>query len=159
MIEVSSILGNIFEDQKNKDSDSFEKLKISRIELDKRILRRKTDKGTDVGLKLEQGIKLHHGDIIRNDQIKIVIEQTPEKVISVKIVEDKNFHVMTMIGHMIGNMHRPISIQNEEILFPIQADSEIETFEKIFSSIPGNIKMKIENRVFLPYLGGDIHEH
>ena len=159
MIEVNSPLGNIFEDKKIGDKDSFEKLKISRTELEKRILRRKTDLGTDVGLRLDHGIRLHHGDIIKNDQIKIVIEQIPEKVISVKLVGDKNFQIMTMIGHMIGNMHRPLSIQNEEILFPVQSDSEKETFEKLFSNIRDKIEMKIENRVFLPYLGGNIHEH
>ena len=158
MIEVNSPLGNVFEDKKF-ESHNFEKLKISRIELEKKILRRKTDHGTDVGLRLDHGIRLHHGDIIKNDQVRIVVEQIPEKVISVKVTGDKNFQVMTMIGHMIGNMHRPLSIQDEEILFPIQDESEKETFEKLFSTIRDKIEMKIENRIFLPYLGGDVHEH
>ena len=29
------------------------------MELEKRILRRKTDRGTDVGLNLDPGVKLH----------------------------------------------------------------------------------------------------
>ena len=43
--------------------------------------------------------------------------------------------VMTLLGHIIGNRHRPISIQSEEILFPIQADSEKEVFTKLFQNI------------------------
>ncbi len=54
MLEVNSSVGNIFLDEGFDDlkSGNFEKLKISRIELEKRILRRKTDRGTDVGLNL-----------------------------------------------------------------------------------------------------------
>ena len=63
MLEVSSPIGNIFLDKGFDElkSKNFERLKISRMELEKRILRRKTDRGTDVGLNLEPGVKLRHG--------------------------------------------------------------------------------------------------
>ena len=88
MININLILGNIFKET-SLESTNFEKLAISRIDLEKRILRKKTDLGTDIGINLDSGIKLQHGDIIGNNETKIIVEQIPEKVISVKLKENK----------------------------------------------------------------------
>ena len=137
MLEVNSPIGNIFLDEEFDDlkNKNFEKLKISRMELEKRILRRKTDHGTDIGLNLEPGIKLRHGDIIKNGDVKIIVEQLPEKIITIRLKNKEMVDVMTLAGHIIGNRHRPISIQGNKISFPIQADSEKEVFVKLFQSI------------------------
>jgi len=160
VLEVNSPIGNIFLDEGFDDlkSKNVERLVISRMELEKRILRRKTDRGTDIGLKLDPGIRLRHGDVIKNGDTKIVVEQLPEKVISVRL-KTKNMDVMILLGHIIGNRHRPISIQKEEILFPIQADSEKEVFTKLFQSIINYIEMTVEEKIFSPHSGADIHEH
>jgi len=161
VLEVSSPIGNIFLDEEFNElkNKNFEKLKISRMELEKRILRRKTDRGTDVGLNLEPGIKLRHGDIIKNGDVKIVVEQLPEKIITIRLKNKEMADVMTLAGHIIGNRHRPISIQGNKISFPIQADSEKEVFVKLFQSIINHIDMTIEERIFSPQTGADVHEH
>ncbi|MFB5605182.1 MAG: urease accessory protein UreE [Nitrosarchaeum sp.] len=161
MLEVNSTIGNIFDDKAFDElkKGNFERLIISRIDLEKRILRKKTNLGTDVGLNLEPGIKLRHGDIIKNGDKMIVIEQLPEKVISVKIKNKNIIDVMVLLGHIIGNRHRPISIRNEEILFPIQADSEKEVFTKLFQSIISHIEITVDEKIFVPHSGADIHEH
>ncbi len=161
MLKVNSPVGNIFHDKEFGDlkNENFEKLKISRIELEKRILRRKTDRGTDVGLNLDPGVKLRNGDIIKNGDAKIVVEQLPEKVITVKLKNKKMADVMVLLGHIIGNRHRPISIQGDEISFPIQADSEKEVFTKLFQSIINHIDITVKEQIFYPQLGADVHEH
>ena len=161
MLEVNSPIGNIFLDEGFDDlkSGDFEKLKISRMELEKRILRRKTDRGTDVGLNLDPGVKLRNGDIIKNGDTKIIVEQLPEKIIIVKLKNKKMADVMVLLGHIIGNRHRPISIQGDEISFPIQADSEKEVFTKLFQSIINHIDITVEEQIFSPQLGADVHEH
>ncbi len=161
MLKVNSPIGNIFLDEGFDDlkSGDFEKLKISRMELEKRILRRKTDRGTDVGLNLEPGIKLRHGDVIKNGDTRIVVEQLPEKIIIVKLKNKKMTDVMVLLGHIIGNRHRPIAIKNDEISFPIQADSEMDVFTKLFQGIINHIEMTIEERIFSPHSGADVHEH
>ena len=161
MLEIHAPEGNIFLDKGfNKLQDgNFEKLKISRMDLEKRILRRKTDCGTDVGLNLDPGIKLRNGDVIKNDGVRIVIEQMPEKVISVKLKTKSMVDVMVLLGHIIGNRHRPISIQREEIIFPIQADSEMQVFTKLFSNIINHIEIAVDERIFSPNLDANIHEH
>ena len=161
MLEVNSLMGNIFHDKEFNDlkKENFEKLKISRMELEKRILRRKTDRGTDVGLNLDPGVKLRNGDIIKNGDTKIIVEQLPEKIIIVKLKNKKMADVMVLLGHIIGNRHRPISIQGDEISFPIQADSEKEVFTKLFQSIINHIDITVEEQIFFPQLGADVHEH
>ena len=161
MLEVNSPVGNIFLDEGFDDikSKNFERLKISRTELEKRILRRKTDCGTDVGLNLDPGVKLRHGDVIKNGDTEIVIEQLPEKIITVRLKNKKMTDVMVLLGHIIGNRHRPISIKDDEISFPIQADSEKDVFTKLFQSIINHIEITVEERIFSPHSGADVHEH
>ncbi len=161
MLEVNSPIGNIFHDKEFDDlkSGNFEKLKISRMELEKRILRRKTDRGTDIGLNLESGVRLRHGDVIKNGDMKIVVEQLPEKIITVRLKNKKMVDVMVLLGHIIGNRHRPISIKDDEISFPIQADSEKEVFTKLFQNIINHIEITVEEKIFFSHLGADVHEH
>ena len=161
MLEINAPIGNIFLDDGFDElkSGNFEKLKVSRMELEKRILRRHTDRGTDVGLNLDPGVKLCHGDVIKNDDVKIVVEQLPEKVISVKLKTKDMIDVMVFLGHIIGNRHRPILIQKDEIFFPIQADSEMEVFTTLFHNIINHIEIRIEEKIFLPHSGADVHEH
>jgi len=161
VLEVNLPIGNIFLDEGFDDikNGNFEKLKISRMELEKRILRRKTDRGTDIGLNLEPGVKLRHGDVIKNGDMKIVVEQLPEKIIIVKLKNKKMTDVMVLLGHIIGNRHRPISIKSDEISFPIQANSEKEVFTKLFHSIINYIEISVEEKIFCPHSGADVHEH
>lgn len=161
MLEFKSPNGNIFLDKEFDDlkNGKFERLKISRMDLEKRILRKKTDRGTDIGWKLDPGVRLRPGDVFKNEDQKIVLEQLPEKVISVKIKTKNKPEVMFLLGHIVGNRHRPVSLQGDEILFPIQADSELEIFTKLFEGIIDHIEMTIKDQVFYPTSGGDLHEH
>ena len=157
MIIINSILGNIFKGE-NLAKEKFEEIKISRIDLEKRILRKKTNLGTDIGINLDSSIKLQHGDIIGNNETKIIVEQIPEKVISVKLKEN-NENIAILLGHIIGNRHRPISIEDKMILFPIQEDSELEIFQRLFKDIIDHVELKIEEKIFLPHTSADVHEH
>ncbi len=157
MLNINSILGNIFKDT-SIEYASFEKLMISRIDLEKRILRKKTNLGTDVGINLNSSTKLQHGDIIGNHETKIIVEQMPEKIISVKLKENDE-KIAILLGHIIGNRHRPIAIKDKMILFPIQEDSELEIFQRLLKEIIDHIELKIEEEIFLPHTSADVHEH
>lgn len=170
MITISSTLGNIFHDNKwnerfNKASQnsSFETLKLSRTDLSKSRLRAKTNKGTDVGIVLHSNSKIQNGDVLLSNQEKFIfIQQSPEKVIAVtkKDKTEANFDdTLVLLGHILGNRHRPIQIENETIFFPILSESEIDVFEKLFSSIIDKIDLKIEERIFEPHGELKIHEH
>ena len=157
MITINSILGNISKGEKFEEIN-FEEIKISRIDLEKRILRKKTNLGTDIGINLDSSIKLQHGDVIGNNETKIIVKQIPEKVILVKLKEN-NQNIAIILGHIIGNRHRPISIEDKTILFPIQEDSELEIFQRLFKDIIDHVELKIEEKIFLPHTSADVHEH
>ena len=155
-----SILGNIFTENGSQilKGKAFEKLQISRHDLEKNRLRRTTDEGTDVAIILERGSKLQHGDILKRDESFVVIEQIPEKVITVKTRGD-SFELLVLLGHIIGNRHRPISLEGRSVIFPIQAESELEVFERLFTPIIGKIEMNIEEKIYKPDERMNVHEH
>jgi urease accessory protein len=157
MININSVLGNIFKETSLRN-ENFEEIKISRVDLEKRILRKKTDSGIDIGINLDSGVKLQHGDVIGNDEVKIVIKQMPEQVISVKLKENDQ-NIAILLGHIIGNRHRPIELKEKSIVFPIQEDSELEIFQRLFKEIIDHIELKIEKAIFLPHTSADVHEH
>lgn len=170
MITISSTLGNIFHDkewnenfQKASKSNIFETLKLSRSDLEKTRLRAKTDKGTDLGIMLDFDSKIHNGDVlISNTEKFIIVQQNPEKVISVKIkdkIKANQKEILILLGHIIGNRHRPIQFVDEKIIFPILSESELDIFKKLFSSIINHIEMKVEERIFESYGEMNVHEH
>ena len=119
MLIVNTILGNMYKDDQlakkiedSKEQGKFRRLLLSRIEMEKSRLRKKTDDGFDIGFVLEPGTKLQHGDVISESDEIILIEQLPEKILIVKFKENRK-DLLLLVGHIIGNRHRPISIRNE----------------------------------------------
>ena len=170
MIAISSVIGNIFQDKELavkfenlKKTMAYEVLRFARSELDKTRFRQQTDKGTDIGCILDSEHKLRNGDVLYSNPEKfIVIEQIPEKVISIKIkkIQANSEEILVKLGHIIGNRHRPIQIDNNgRIFFPILSDSELDTFRKLFTEIIDHLEMKVEKRIFEPKDGIDVHEH
>ena len=92
----------------------------------------------------------------------IVVEQLPEKVISISIKKNHSHdmvELLVLIGHIIGNRHRAISIENGVISFPIQADSEVDLFKKLFHHIVDSIDLSVQEKIFRPHDEMDVHEH
>jgi len=165
MLIVNAISGNIYKNdnlvkkiQEAKQHGTFRRLLLSRIEMEKSRLRKKTEDGFDIGLVLESGKKLQHGDIILESSETILIEQLPENILTVKF-KDSNPELFLLVGHIIGNRHRPISINNETISFPIHDDSEMELFERLFHEVIDKIDLTVDEQRFIPHVGMDIHEH
>ena len=165
MLIVNTILGNMYKDDQlakkiedSKKQGKFRRLLLSRIEMEKTRLRKKTDDGFDIGFVLEPGTKLQHGDIISESDETILIEQLPEKTLVVKFKENRK-DLFLLVGHIIGNRHRPISIRNETISFPIHDDSEMELFERLFHEVIHKINLSIDEQCFIPHTSMDVHEH
>ena len=165
MLIVNTIRGNMYKDDQlakkiedSKQQGKFRRLLLSRIEMEKTRLRKKTDDGFDIGFVLEPGTKLQHGDVISESDETILIEQLPEKILTVKFKENRK-DLFLLVGHIIGNRHRPISIRNETISFPIHDDSEMELFERLFHEVIHEIDLSIDEQCFIPHTSMDVHEH
>ena len=168
MLLINSILGNAYRDSNLKEkienatqNRTIKQLSLSRIDMEKSRLRTKTDDGTEIGLSLEPGTTLDHGDVLEINSNLIITHQLPEKIISVKVSDDHHSSsIRVQLGHIIGNRHRPLSITSDgSVLFPIHDENEVELFEKLFSEIIHHISMTVEDKIFVPNQGMDVHEH
>ncbi len=168
---MDSVLGNINNDKKLKEKydemaarNVCETIKISRLESQRVRMRKISDKGTDVALTLPPGTRLKHGDVIIITENKmVVVGIEPESVIMIEIRDnihqDDVVEVPVRIGHTIGNLHRPIKLEGNKIYFPIQADTELEMFKKLFEPVKKHLDIKKTTIVFEPEDGTEIHEH
>ena len=168
MLIVKKILGNIYSDislskkiEDSKTNGKFQKLFLVRAEMEKIHLRKETDSGLEIGLTFETGTKLHHGDVLNGETSLIVINQTPEKTIRVRFKSDKfSSNLAVIVGHVIGNRHRPISLNDDcSVSFPIHDDSEIELFQKLFQDANQHLILNIEETIFVPNDSMNVHEH
>ena len=168
MLLINSILGNAYHGSNIKEkietatqNHTIKQLFLSRSDMEKSRLRTETDDGTEIGLSLEPGTTLHNGDVLETDSNLIMIHQLPEKIISVKVNDDDHSSsIRVQLGHIIGNRHRPLSIaSNGSVLFPIHDENEVELFEKLFSEILHHISMTVEDKIFVPNQGMNVHEH
>ncbi len=171
MITISSIIGNLYHDsnlRKQYDEMSSqslcESIRINRMEAQRVRMRKRSSKGTDIALTMTPGTKLRHGDILMlaNDKM-ITIELEPENLAVIEVKDNIHEHdaveVPATIGHAIGNLHRPIKLEGRKIYFPIQTDSEIDMFKKIFGRLSDHLQITQTKMVFEPEEGTDVHEH
>jgi urease accessory protein len=171
MITINSIIGNIYHDgnlrKQYEDMSSkslCESIRINRIEAQRVRMRKRSSKGTDIALIMAPGTKLRHGDvlIVANDKM-VIMELEPENLAVIQVKDNIDEHdavqLPVAIGHAIGNLHRPIKLEGRKIYFPIQTDSEIEMFKKIFGRVLDHLEISQAKMVFEPEEGMDIHEH
>jgi urease accessory protein len=173
LITINSAIGNIYHDEnlrkryEEMSSKSLcESIRISRMEAQRVRMRKRSSKGTDIALTMAPGTKLRHGDIlmVANDKM-IIIELEPENLAVIQVKDNIHEHnddaiqVPVTIGHAIGNLHRPIKVEGRKIYFPIQTDSEIEMFKKIFGRLLDHLEITQAKMVFEPEEGMDVHEH
>jgi urease accessory protein len=171
MISINSVVGNIHNDhdlaQKYNQmtvKQLSEIIQISRSEAQRSRMRKTSNKGSDVAIMLPQSAHIKHGDVLflNNDKI-IIVEIQPEKVavIAVKnnIASEHLFEMAVKVGHTIGNLHRPIKLEDNKIILPIQAESELDLLKKVLGSIKELIDITSTTMVFEPEEGADVHEH
>ena len=171
MIHIDRIVGNINSDSDLSEkyqimmkNDKVEKIQVSRLEADRTRIRKLSDKGTDLALTMVPGSHINDGDVVLLTGEKMIIaKRESENVITISLNSDIStkqiLETAIKLGHIIGNMHRPIKVTNSKVYFPIQSDSEVELFKKLLYNLRDNIDIKNENIIFEPELGRDIHGH
>lgn len=169
MIRSDSVLGNAKSDDslKRKFADmqakgQAETIRVSRLESTRARMRKTSSSGTDVALTLSPGTTLRDGDVVALAEDKmIVVQREPETLASVELKhdshEDEMVELAVVVGHKIGNLHRPIMLEGRTIFFPIQADSELETLDRLFAPLRGHLTISKTSRVFEPT--EEIEEH
>lgn len=144
-------------------NNKVEKIQVSRHEADRARLRKLSDKGTELALNMIPGSRINDGDIFLITGEKMVIaKRESENVIIISLNDISTKQILATaikLGHIIGNMHRPIKVTENKVFFPIQSDSEIELFKKLFYNLRQNIDISNKNIIFEPDVGYDIRGH
>lgn len=109
---VKNILGNI--NNSEIGTKYIDEVAIEWYEVDKRILKKQSKKGMEVGIKLEKPYKLQDGDILFFDEKEILIVSIiPCDTIS---IIPESMKAMGKICYEIGNKHIPLFFHDDEIL-------------------------------------------
>ncbi|HWQ41636.1 MAG TPA: urease accessory protein UreE [Desulfosporosinus sp.] len=116
---VTKVIGKLSDleqdHQSGKESLTIEQLFLAWDELQKRILRKTTDVGRDIGIQLESG-HLHPGDILYREENHLIVVRVREEAILV--VPVRNIREMGLAAHAIGNMHAPIELKSDAVITP-----------------------------------------
>ncbi|MGP4039841.1 urease accessory protein UreE [Gracilibacillus sp. D59] len=145
---TKEVITNI-EEQPN-DHPNREWIELDWDELNKRIIRKTTDKGTDVAISLEEKAPLKVGDVVYEDAEKqIVIRTKKEKVY---VVYPDNIVQMGKAAFELGNRHTPCLISETEIV--VRYD---ETLERLFNEV--GVKYEQTERRFTEPFKYRGHQH
>jgi urease accessory protein len=144
--------------------DKVEKIELGRLQADRNRIRKVSDKGTDLALTLNSGSHICDGDVVLLTEERMVIAKRESENVAIvslnnDVSKEQILETAIKLGHIIGNMHRPIRVANNKVCFPIQSDSEIELFKKLFYNLRQDIDIKTENMIFEPDSGYDTHGH
>jgi urease accessory protein len=148
-MHIQQKTGNInFLDTANRSIDWLE---LEWFESNKRILRKKTNSGTEIIFRsLDADPQLTQGDVLYEDEHKIIaIEIMDCEAIVVKPV---SMYEMASVCYEIGNKHLPLFYDNDELLVPF----ELPLF-RLLSSLGYTIKQ--EQRKLLQRLKTTVAGH
>lgn len=123
---ITKIAGHL-DDYKSLDK-TIDWLELEWEELNKRILRKQTENGTDVSISLESSGHLHYGDVLYEDENTLIAIRT--KLEKVYVITPKTMKEMGKMAFEIGNRHTPCIIEENEIL--VRYD---HTLEKLMDEV------------------------
>src|SRR6185312_12766387 len=178
MITINKILGNIKKDSllDQKYRELFEKnlvenVMIRRSESEKVRMRKTSDKGTDIGFILPPGTRLKDQDVVFLDDKKMIMVKLSTELVAVISFKSHSFYndqnqnyfdlinIAIKIGHTIGNLHRPLKLEENKVIFPIQTMDEIDLFKRLLSNLKDYFIISSDKMIFEPDQGFDVHEH
>ena len=122
-------------------------------------MRKRSNKGTDIIITLNDGLKLKHNDVLLLNDTKMVLVNRESENVAILDIKRNDIGLAISIGHALGNLHRPIKVEGNRIIFPIQSDSEIEMVCKLLHAATDSFSAKKAVMVFEPEEGMDVHGH
>lgn len=109
---ITKIVGHLDElESSNKNVDWLE---LEWEELNKRIMRKQTEGGTDVAMSFDSSGTLKYGDVLYEDENTLIAVRTVlEKAY---VIKPKSMREMGKMAFEIGNRHTMCIIEEDEIL-------------------------------------------
>lgn len=116
---IENILGNLtaLRTEGKITTQTIERVPLQWYESERNILRKTTETGREVALRLlKEGQHLQHDDVVfLNDDLAIVIDIQPSEVI---VLSPKTLPEMARACYEIGNKHSPLFLDGDEVTLP-----------------------------------------
>lgn len=143
---IFRMAGNIKDLEVPRD---IERVTLEWFELNKKMLRKTTDRGREIGIVVEVPQRLRQGDVLQSgsEMIAVDIAGTPAIV-----VEPADMRQMARICYELGNRHAVVFLEEAEVLVPFD-----QTVSDLFSKL--KIPHKIEQRRLENVLRCESHHH
>lgn len=130
---IEKVIGNLKRDaemfpinQKRMDA-----VVLDWFECDKKILRKQTTSGMEIGIRLKGDGHLHDQDVLYEDDEKIiVVEVRPVKAIT---FYSDDVNEMVQFAYLIGNRHAPLFYENQKLAIPFDKPMEAMLEDKSFA--------------------------
>ncbi|KFD41018.1 hypothetical protein HY02_06895 [Peptococcaceae bacterium SCADC1_2_3] len=111
---INQIIGNI--NDFPLSNRIVEKIYLTWEEIEKRMIRKTTDQGTEVGLVLSEPGNLRNGDVVYADAKRVIIIEV--KALDAIVIKPKSFSEVGRLCYVLGNRHLPIFIEDDEVIIP-----------------------------------------
>lgn len=153
MLVVEKVLGNVQTDpslsaehQEWRRAGNVEVVELTPLEAQKIRQRTISNKGSRLGINLDRGTVLRDGDVLYRDSCEarmILVHLKPEGVLRITLLptvsEAELIDFAVRLGHMLGNQHWPVKIDDRTIYVPVSVDKRVmETVLKTYN-LPGII--------------------
>lgn len=173
MLLVREIIGNIHDDdglanayEEYDARDRVEQIVLDETDRKRSRLRTTTDRGTDVGLVVDDPTGLSAGDVVARDNDRMIVvatEQQEAAIVDLEDVEDTAAGIA--FGHHVGNQHQDLTVKNGQLYLPVEEKrSHVRrTIEKTLGDVPIEYE-QVDPGIFgvsdrSPHSHGDDHDH
>ncbi len=111
---IENIIGNAHSLHLN--GKKIDIVDIDWFEVNKKILKKTSRNGKDIGFKLPHHIHLHHNDIVFIDESEAIVISINE--CDAIVIRPSSMEEMGKVCYEIGNKHVPLFMNGEEIAVP-----------------------------------------
>lgn len=151
------VLGKLGDfDIKNKQ---LERVEIEWHEAFKRIHKKTTDMGTEIGIRMDDSILsrgLYEDDVIYEDEDRVISVSTPPcEIISIALTNG-NEKMAAKVCYEIGNRHAPLFWGDADTFITIYNEPMLDMLQKIHGV---EAKRKIAKLDFDKRISASIHNH
>ncbi|WP_018393237.1 urease accessory protein UreE [Bacillus sp. 37MA] len=150
----NQIVGNAFEDGlAHENEELLETVELTWDECAKRILRKKTNRGREIGisLPLQPQTSLRHGDILIRDEEGIVVVSL--QPCDVFVVFSESTKELGLIAYEFGNRHLPLEVTDSGEIILLVDDPTKVLLNKL------HVYYETQCRRFQPIPKGGGHHH
>ena len=111
---ITKVLGQL--DEKKINPEKLDKVSIDWFDCDKKILRKSSESGLEIGIRLDETRRLMDGDILYEDESRVIAVE----IVPVDAITFTGHHSLERVkfSYLVGNRHAPLFLEGEKMAIP-----------------------------------------